>query len=242
MTDVEIAQISALARCTFSPGSSAKSFVIRLAGYAAVDASALTDPAIRDSVNVRRFTNARELSEKETAFLDKLAHQYRKQLGKCMSVACMACLPPAPTDVDEIKVALDAVLDDRPDARAAFADKYERHVPDWIRSARALYNKRNGSTFAHLYEYATSCAPLSRRASTRGDVYCRICGERLFAQVKQPHKLVAESPEAQKHLTTCALQMLAGMREPAKPGHRALPLEPVWAEDGPLFGGMESKP
>lgn len=230
MTDVELAQIAALKECKFSPGSSAKSFVHRLAGYAGVKAEDIADPIVADAT--RKFTSARELSEKETAFLDKLAHQYRKQIGHCMSVACLACHAPVLTE-SEVAVALDSFIEDRTDAVGV---KYAVQIPVWRKHALAIYNKQHGKTFAHSYEYATKVAANNRRAETRGDIYCRFCGERLFAQVKQPHRLVAESADAQRHLTICALQTLAGMRAAAKPGHRALPMEQMW-DDGPLFGG-----
>ena len=199
MTDVQISQAIALGRCTFSPGSTAKRFVAQMAGYA-----------------LKRPTY--EMSDKASAFLDRLAHQYRKQLGRCMSVACMACSPTI--DRDEILIAVDAVTDGRHD--------FDDRLLSWKRAALALYNTTHGTTFAHPYEYATTCAPQSRRAHTLGDVYCRFCGERLLQQVKQPHKLVAESPDAHRHLTICALQLLGRMRAPAKPGHRALPMEMMW--------------
>lgn len=203
MTDVEIAQVTALARCRFSPGSSAKSFVGRL--------------AIREP--------SRELSPKESAFLDRLAHQYRKQIGRCMSIACIACHQPPAIDREEIRVALDSVLEER--------GEYDEKIGSWRREALARVNRAYGTTFAHPYEYATRCAPESRRAHTLGDIYCRFCGERLFSQVKQPHKLVASSDEAQRHLTICALQILAEMKPLVPPGHRALPFEQLWREDQP---------
>lgn len=201
MTDVELTQAAALARCSFSPGSTVKRFVGWAAGLAT------SEPT-------------RVLTPQATAFLDRLAHQYRKQIGKCMSVACTTC--PPPVSRQEIRVALDSVIEGRAD--------YAQQVPAWCKKALALYNKRHGKTFAHPYEYATKVAASSRRAHTLGDIYCRFCGERLFAQVKQPHKLVADSAEAKRHLTICALTMLAGMREAAQPGHRALPLEDLWRE------------
>lgn len=223
MTDLELAQIAALSRCSFSPGSTAKSFVLRLAGYASVDADAVAAISPRVGEATRKFTSAREMSDKERAFLDNLAHQYRKQIGRCMSVACVACQ--APIDRNEVGVALDAVIEGRQD--------YDAKLPAWRRVALAFYNTRHGSKFAHPYEYATKVAASNRRAETRGDIYCRYCGERLFVGVKQPHKLIAESAEAQRHLTICALQVLAEMRPAAKPGHRALPLEFLWREDQP---------
>jgi hypothetical protein len=145
-----------------------------------------------------------------------------------MSVACTDCLPVAVTNnPDEIRVALDAYLEGRAE--------YDKQVPAWRKAALAVYNKTHSTTFAHPYEYATKVPPRDRRRETRGEVYCRFCGERLFAGVKQPHKLVADSDEAQRHLTICALQTIAGMREPAKPGHRALPMEYLFGDSG-LFG------
>lgn len=240
MTDVELAQITALEKCTFSPGSSAKSFVRRLAGYAGVDADEVTAINARVGEATRKFTNARELSDKERDFLDKLAHQYRKQIGKCMSVACVKCAAPIGATCEDIKVALDAVIE----GRAEYADE----IAAWRKLALTVYNSRHGKTHAHLYEYATKVAPDRRRAETRGDIYCRLCGERLFAGVKRPHQLMKEGKalEAQRHLAICALQVLAGMREPVKPGYRAMPMESVWssepvalpsADNGPLFGG-----
>jgi hypothetical protein len=227
MTEVELTQITALAKCTFSPGSTAKAFIRRLASYADVKAEDITDRIIADAT--RKYTDARELSDKERAFLDRLAHQYRKQLGKCMSVACIVCLPQI--DPKVISVALDMIIEGRSEV-----DEYAKQLPAWRKTALARYNAKHNERFTYPYEYVTSCAPQSRRAETLGDIFCRFCGERLFAQVKQPHRLVKESTDAQRHLTICALQILAGLKAPAAVGHRALPMEQLW-DAGPLFGG-----
>lgn len=225
MTDLELAQVAALKACTFSPGSTAKAFVRRLASYADVKHTEIADRIIAD--NTRQFTDARELSDKERGFLDSLAHQYRKQIGKCMAVACEKCLPPV--DAKEIGVALDLFTEDRREF-----SEFAQRLPAWRKAALARFNKQHETTFAHPYEYATTCAVQSRRAKTLGDVFCRFCGEQLFSQVKRPHELVADSPDAQRHLTICALQILAGMKAPAAVGHRSLPMEQLW-DAGPLF-------
>ena len=204
MTEVEQAQLAALAKCTFSPGSTPKMFVKRLT---TVDA-------------------ARVLSAKETAFLDRLAHQYRRQIGRCMSVACVKCNPVI--DAEQVRVALDAFLEARP------VEEFDKHRALWLKVGLARYNERYRLHVAHPYEYATKVKPENRRKETLGDVYCRFCGERLFAQVKQPHRLVKASDDAQRHLTVCALQVLAGMRRPTPPGHRRLPFESL-GTDGELF-------
>jgi len=201
MTDVELAQALALGACKFTPGSTAKRFVAQMAGYA-------------------RSNPSYEMSSKAAAFLDRLAHQYRKQIGRCMSVVCATCQPPI--DHATAMVMIDALIERRHD----FDDDARLSV--WPRSALARYNTIHGTTFAHPYEYATKVAANNRRRHTLGDVYCRFCGEQLFAQVKQPHKLIAGDAEATRHLTICALQVLAGMRQPAKPKHRALPMELFW--------------
>lgn len=200
MTSAEIAQALALGACKFTPGSTAKRFVAQMAGYAT------SRPDY-------------EISPKGTAFLDRLAHQYREQIGRCMSVACVTCTLPG-IDRDEIRVAIDAVTEGRAD--------FDDRLPAWRKAALALYNATHKTTFAHPYEYATSCAVESRRAHTLGDIYCRFCGEQLFAQVKRPHQAVANDAEATRHLTICALHVLAGMRTVAKPKHRALPMEMLW--------------
>ncbi len=201
MTDLEIAQVKALAPCRFAPASSAKSFINRL--------------AIREM--------SRELSPKESAFLDRLAHQYRKQIGRCMSIACVACHQSPAIDREVIRVAVDAVIEGR--------SEYDEQIKPWRIEALRRLNHAYKTTFAHSYEYATKVRPENRRKETLGDIYCRFCGERLFAQVKQPHKLVASSDEAQRHLTICALQILAEMKRLVPPGHRALPFEQLWRED-----------
>lgn len=68
MTPQQIVQIEALSRCRFSPGSAEKRFV-------------------RDMFARERTY---ELSEKQHAFLNRLAHSYRRQLGRCMAIDC-AC-------------------------------------------------------------------------------------------------------------------------------------------------------
>jgi hypothetical protein len=63
----ELAQ--ALARCTFSPGTTAKRFARWVS----------EQPADR------------ELSAKAAAFLERLGHSYRRQLGRCMAENCEVC-------------------------------------------------------------------------------------------------------------------------------------------------------
>lgn len=209
MTDVELEQIAALAKCSFSPGSTAKAFVRKLV----------------------EMPDTYELSDKQTAFLDNLAHQYRKQLGRCMAIACLACEASPHPDQEEIRVALDALLEGR--------EEYGKQLDAWRKLALATYNRQFKTTFAHPYEYATKAKPQHRTAATRGDIYCRFCGERLFVGVKQPHRLVREHDGARRHMLVCALQVLAGMREPASPGHRTLPMEQAWSDElfstGALF-------
>lgn len=207
MTDLELDQITALANCRFSPGSSAKSFVRRLSAI-------LVEP--------QDVIDARQLSEKEALFLSSLAHQYRKQIGRCMAIDCEVCEATAMIDPDEIRVALDAFIEDRA------VVKWGEQLPTWRKTALRVYNRTHGTKAAHPYQYATKAAPSARRAKDRGEIYCRFCGEMLFARVKRPHELVRDSVEAQRHLTICALQVLAGMRELAKPGHRALPMDALW--------------
>lgn len=199
MTDTEIAQAAALARCKFSPGSSAKRFV--------------NDMASRPA--------SYEMSDKATAFLDQLAHQYRKQIGECLSVACVdAKCHAAKFSRDELLVVLDAAIEGR--------SEWDAHHDELRKAALRRYNSLHGTKHAHPYEYATRVTASNRRARHRGELYCRFCGECLFFQVKQPHKLVADDPVAQRHLTICALHVLAGMREPAKPGHRTAPMDFLW--------------
>jgi hypothetical protein len=78
VTDVELQQIAALAACTFSPGSAEKRFVRHL---------------------VERKPTAISIAQAE--WLDKLAHRYRKQIGRCMSVACDACSGMSKTQITE---------------------------------------------------------------------------------------------------------------------------------------------
>lgn len=75
MTSVEIAQALALGRCTFTPGSTAKRFVAWAAGIAA-------------------STPERRMSSRGSSMLNRLAHQYRRKLGRCLAVECTKC-PPA---------------------------------------------------------------------------------------------------------------------------------------------------
>ena len=69
MTARQYALAQALARCTFTPGSTPKRFVRWAASQ----------------------PRERELSDKAAAFLDRLGHQYRRQLGSCMSEHCERC-------------------------------------------------------------------------------------------------------------------------------------------------------
>lgn len=68
MTPQQIVQIEALSRCTFSPGSAEKRFV-------------------RDMFARERTYS---LSERQDAFLNRLAHRYRRQLDGCKATEC-AC-------------------------------------------------------------------------------------------------------------------------------------------------------
>lgn len=71
MTDHQHELAQALARCTLPAGSTPKRFVRWAStlpeGYA--------------------------LSPRAAAFLEKLAHAYRRQLGRCMAESCAACAP-----------------------------------------------------------------------------------------------------------------------------------------------------
>jgi hypothetical protein len=154
----------------------------------------------------------------------KSNHPSREELQRRKEQRKLNRLDTAAKVKEDARVALDAFLEGRR------VDEYEKHLKEWRRVALVAYNAAHGTKATHAYEYATSCAPQSRRAHTRGDIYCRFCGERLAVGVKDPHGVVAASDEAQRHLTTCALQLLAGMREPAKPGHRALPMEFTWSD------------
>jgi hypothetical protein len=203
MTDAELAQVRRLACCTFSPGSTAKRFIHDMAGLAVL-------------------LPMTTLTPKQQRYLNGLAHSYRKQLGRCLAIDCERCTTERPLTRDDLLVALDAILDGRN------IEEYDRHRARWRLDALGRYNAQHKTTFANPYEYATTCAPQSRRAHTLGDIYCRFCGERLFQQVKQPHRVIRESPEAQRHLTICALQVLTEMRKAAKPGHRAIPMEAWW--------------
>lgn len=69
MTSLELAQRDALARCKFSPGTTAKRFVRQMSE---LDAAAT-------------------ITTKQSAFLDKLAHSYRRQIGRCMAANCVEC-------------------------------------------------------------------------------------------------------------------------------------------------------
>jgi hypothetical protein len=206
MDDVQAAQAAALARCRFTPGSTAKRFVTWAHG----------------------LKSETPLTPQASAFLDKLAHQYRKQIGTCMSVTCTVCHVP-PIDREEVRVALDALLEGR--------GLYSNLFPRWVKAALVLYNAAHKQRVAHLYEYATRVAPQSRRAATLGDLFCRICGEQLANQIKQPHQLVRGSADIRRHLMICALQLLSGMRKPAKPGYRSLPLEQMWRDDNEVPHG-----
>ena len=69
MTDHQYELARALARCSFSPGTTVKRFV----------RWASEQPRERD------------LTDKAAAFLERLGHSYRKQLGRCMAESCDAC-------------------------------------------------------------------------------------------------------------------------------------------------------
>lgn len=75
MTEHQHALAQALARCTFSPGTTAKRFV-RWASSQPIE---------------------RELSDKAAAFLERLGHSYRRQLGRCMAERCDICTRPNAT-------------------------------------------------------------------------------------------------------------------------------------------------
>lgn len=74
MTDVQLEQARALGRCAFTPGSAAKRFA-------------------RWAADLARVQPDRELTPKAAAFLDRLAHSYRRQIGRCMAIGCTRCKP-----------------------------------------------------------------------------------------------------------------------------------------------------
>lgn len=166
-----------------------------------------------------------EISLIADAMCVRSGHVSREERARRKGTRLAQRVENASTSRDDARVALDSYLEGR--------DEFADRVPEWRRAALALYNERHRKGFAHAYEYATRCAPDARRAKTLGDIYCRFCGERLFSQVKDPHHLVAGSADAQRHLTICALQLLAGMRPLQKPGYRSLPFEQMWREDQP---------
>jgi hypothetical protein len=69
VTEQQYALAQALGRCSFSPGTTAKRFALWAA----------------------RQPRERELSDKAAAFLERLGHSYRRQLGRCMASACEVC-------------------------------------------------------------------------------------------------------------------------------------------------------
>jgi hypothetical protein len=71
LTERQHSIVQALARCTFTPGSTVKRFV-RWATEQPVE---------------------HEFSDRAAAFLERLAHQYRRQLGSCMAESCDVCAP-----------------------------------------------------------------------------------------------------------------------------------------------------
>lgn len=75
------------------------------------------------------------------------------------------------------------------------------------------------------------------RAHAKGDVYCRFCGEMIARDVAKPlwHRKfeihIGHGPaRCGEHLTSCALMVLAGMREPVPEGTKKLPVE--FRQDG----------
>lgn len=133
---------------------------------------------------------------------------------------------------DDAAVALDAFIECRTEYDAAT-------IAEWSKLALFQYRERWNVPAVHPYRYETREKPWNRRAATRGDIFCRFCGERLFTGVKRPHELVANSAVAQRHLTICALQVLAGVKEPVDPKHKRVPFEDLarpTGDSGPLFG------
>lgn len=78
MTALQLLQARALRGCTFTPGSAPKRFVRQLAGK----------------------PDDHKLTAKQAAYLNRLAHTYRKQLGRCLAEPCEKCgtSEAAPTD------------------------------------------------------------------------------------------------------------------------------------------------
>ena len=72
-----MAQALALAKCRFSPGSTAKRFIAWAAEQARYQ---MQTPSIDVAI-----------SAKAMRFLNRLAHSYRNQIGECMAVGCEAC-------------------------------------------------------------------------------------------------------------------------------------------------------
>lgn len=135
----------------------------------------------------------------------------------------------------EASVAIDAMIE----GRGEYADKVAR----WGWLALWSYRKRWKVSAVYPWRYETRCAASSRRASTLGDILCRFCGVVIAAKCKNPADVVAESEHAKRHLATCALHVLCGLREPASPTHRVGLVEMIetgvaqQGDSGPLFGG-----
>jgi hypothetical protein len=72
MTEAQLAQVLALEQCRFSPATTVKRFV-------------------RWAADVAHAAPGRELSPQAASFLNRLAHSYRRQLGRCMAVDCPKC-------------------------------------------------------------------------------------------------------------------------------------------------------
>lgn len=144
-------------------------------------------------------------------------------------------------EIDDVRAEASVAIDAMIMGRGEYADKVAR----WGWLALWSYRKHWKVPAVYPFRYETKCAASNRRAETRGDVYCRFCGERLLVGVKRPSDVVAESEHAQRHLAACALHVLVGLREMAPPTHKVLPMElaadgfapssPI--DSGPLFGG-----
>lgn len=117
---------------------------------------------------------------------------------------------------DDAAVALDAFESGRADLQDL--------IPEFKRLALHAYARRFELKVRplELWRWESPGAPPT--PASKGDVYCRFCGELLLRRVTRISlKAAGALPEA--HLTRCMLWFLAGMREAVSPETKVLPPE-----------------
>lgn len=111
---------------------------------------------------------------------------------------------------DEAACALDSVLEQRNDMRA--------RIPELVKAACAIYCTRfdvrvGRGVFEPLQVIPRAMSRVGEER--RVDAYCRFC--RVLVEHNKQRRLVGQRQNSHPHVVICALEVLAGIREPLGP-------------------------